>query len=45
MAGFPKQGKEPKSAMILDCAPVPFPCLRTSCFNKGPGRLKFSGFI
>lgn len=42
MAGFPKTGNT-KSAMIPRDLPVPFPCLRTSFNNKGPGRDKSSG--
>ena len=37
MAGFPEAGKS-EIGQDLVSVPVPFPCLRTSFHNKGPGR-------
>jgi hypothetical protein len=40
MAGFPQEGKYDEIGRDTENLPVPFPCLRTSFFNKGPGRKK-----
>ena len=40
-----RQGTRLEIGHELESLPVPFPCLRSSFNNKGPGRNKFSGAL